>query len=316
MATKKMGWERVSGPSSRKWNRRNRNPSFICGIEEIHPNRSQPRKHFDESKLQELADSIKEKGILEPLIVRRVQEGYELIVGERRWRAAQKAGLKEVPVLVKELDDREVLEVSLIENLQRDDLNPIEEAEAYKRLTEEFGISQEELGTRLGKDRTTVANTLRLLKLPSEVRDQLLRNRITSGHARAILSLESREKQKELCDLIIQKGLSVREAEALAKRWSKKPRKVPAPEKKGGDLESQLNRPWRFPETSSGDQRSGSISKGKRGKIEIEYYSFEDLERIVETILNNVTQKRIGHSVTPRLRFRLRLRDLEHKPRS
>jgi ParB family chromosome partitioning protein len=131
---------------------------FYCGIEEIIPNRSQPRKYFDESKLQELADSIKDKGVLEPLIVRKVEQGYELIVGERRWRAAQKAGLKEVPVLVKEAEGREVLELSLIENLQREDLNPVEEAEAFRRLMEEFGISQGELGTRLGKDRTTIAN--------------------------------------------------------------------------------------------------------------------------------------------------------------
>ena len=257
---------------------------LYCGIEEIRPNRSQPRKHFDESKLQELADSIKEKGILEPLIVRKAADGYELVVGERRWRAAQKAGLREVPVLVKELEDREVLEVSLIENLQRDDLNPLEEAEGFKHLLEEFEISQEDLGTRLGKDRTTIANTLRLLKLPSEVKDQLLQNRISSGHARAILSLETKEKQKELCNLIIQKGLSVREAEALAKRWAKRPGKVEAQEREKGDLQSQLN--------ALGDSLRQHLGtkvkinpKGKRGKIEIEYYSFEDLERIVETIL-------------------------------
>ncbi len=257
---------------------------LFCGIEEIRPNRSQPRKHFDESKLQELADSIKGKGILEPLIVKKVADGYELIIGERRWRAAQKAGLREVPVLVKEMDEREVLEVSLIENLQRDDLNPLEEAGAYKRLVEEFGINQEELGTRLGKDRTTIANTLRLLKLPPEVKDQLLQGLISSGHARAILTLEMREKQIELCNLIIQEGLSVREAEALAKQWSKKLKKVATPEKREGALESQLN--------ALGDslrQRLGTKVKitanGKRGKIEIEYYSFDDLERIVETIL-------------------------------
>ena len=169
---------------------------FYCGIEEIVPNRSQPRKHFDESKLQELTESIKEKGILEPLIVRRVDQGYELIVGERRWRAAQKAGLKEVPVLVKEVEGREALELSLIENLQREDLNPVEGAEAFKRLTEEFNISQGDLAARLGKDRTTITNALRLLKLPLEVRNEFLQNRITSGHARAILSLETKEKQR------------------------------------------------------------------------------------------------------------------------
>jgi len=245
--------------------------------------RFQPRKHFDESKLQELSDSIKEKGILEPLIVRKVSEGYELIVGERRWRAAQKAGLKEVPILVKEVEDREALELSLIENLQREDLNPIEEAEGLKRLIEE-GISQEELATRIGKDRTTLSNTLRLLKLPSEVRNQLLLNRITSGHARAILSLEAKEKQKELCALIIQKGLSVRAAEALARQWSEKPKKITPPTKRRSDLESQLSSILDSLRRHLGT-KVHITQKGKKGKIEIEYYSFEDLERIIETIV-------------------------------
>lgn len=257
---------------------------LYCGIEEIRPNRSQPRKHFDESKLQELAESIKEQGILEPLIVRRIDQGYELIVGERRWRAAQKAGLKEVPVLVKEVEGRKALELSLIENLQREDLNPIEEAEAFKHLIEEFGISQGELSTRIGKDRTTITNALRLLKLPIEIRNQLLQNRITSGHARAILSLESKEKQKELCALIIRKGLSVREAETLAKRWTEKPKRKVTRESSRGDLESQLNSLQDSLKRHLGTKVS-ITHKGKRGKIEIEYYSPEDLERIVEAIL-------------------------------
>ena len=284
MATKKMGLGKGLGALIPEVELEESKTLRYCGIEEIRPNRSQPRKRFDEPKLQELADSIKEKGILEPLIVRKATDGYELVVGERRWRAAQKAGLREVPVLVKELEDREVLEVSLIENLQRDDLNPLEEAEGFKHLLEESEISQEDLGARLGKDRTTIANTLRLLKLPSEVKDQLLQNRISSGHARAILSLETKEKQLELCNLIIQKGLSVREAEALAKRWAKRPGKVAVQEKVKGDLETQLN--------ALGDSLRRHLGtkvkinpKGKRGKIEIEYYSFEDLERIVETIL-------------------------------
>lgn len=257
---------------------------LYCGIEEIIPNRSQPRKHFDESKLQELAESIKEKGILEPLIVRRTDQGYELIVGERRWRAAQKAGLKEVPVIVKEVEGREVLEISLIENLQREDLNPIEAAEAFKHLIEEFNLSQEDLSKRIGKDRTTITNTLRLLKLPLEVRNQLLQNRITSGHARAILSLESKEKQKELCALIIKKGLSVREAESIAKRWAEKPKKSIIPVKPRGDLESQLSSLQDSMRKYLGT-KVHITQKGKRGKIEIEYYSHEDLERIVEAIL-------------------------------
>jgi ParB family chromosome partitioning protein len=255
-----------------------------CGIEEIVPNRSQPRKHFDETKLQELADSIREKGILEPLMVRRVQQGYELILGERRWRAAQKAGLHEVPVIVKDLSDREVLEISLIENLQREDLNPVEEAEAFKRLTDEFNLSQEELAGRIGKDRATVANSLRLLKLPSEIRNHLFQNVITAGHARAILSLDTWEKQKELSALIIQKGLSVRESEALAKRMAAKRKKSGGSRTKDPDMESQL--------TSLQDSLKRHLAtqvrilhRGKRGKIEIDYYSHDDLGRIVETIV-------------------------------
>jgi ParB family chromosome partitioning protein len=284
MATKRMALGKGLGALLPEYGQPEPKTLLYCGIEEIIPNRSQPRKHFDESKLQELAESIKEKGILEPLLVRRTDQGYELIVGERRWRAAQKAGLKEVPVVVKEADRREVLEISLIENLQREDLNPIEAAESFKHLLEEFNISQEDLSQRIGKDRTTITNTLRLLKLPLEVRNQLLQNRITSGHARAILSLESKEKQKELCALIIKKGLSVREAEAIAKRWSEKPKKSITPVKKTGDLESQLSSLQDSLRKYLGT-KVHITQKGKRGKIEIEYYSHEDLERIVEAIL-------------------------------
>lgn len=285
MATKRIALGKGLGALIPEFGQEESKRLLYCGIEEIVPNRSQPRKHFDESKLQELAESIKEKGILEPLIVRRVDQGYELIIGERRWRAAQKAGLKEVPVLVKEVEGSDALEISLIENLQREDLNPIEEAEAFKRLTEESHISQEELSTRIGKDRTTIANTLRLLKLPPEIKNQLLQNRITSGHARAILSLETKEKQKELCALIIKKGLSVREAEAIAKRWSERPKRRTVPARRG-DLESQLNSLQDSLRRYLGT-KVRITQNGKRGKIEIEYYSLDDLERIVEAILKN-----------------------------
>ncbi|MGB9629563.1 MAG: ParB/RepB/Spo0J family partition protein [Thermodesulfobacteriota bacterium] len=283
MATKKMALGKGLGALLPELREEEPKRLSYCGIEEIVPNRSQPRKYFDETKLQELAESIKEKGILEPLLVRRVAEGYELIVGERRWRAAQKAGLKEVPILIKETDAREALELSLIENLQREDLNPIEEAEAFKQLIEEFGLSQGDLAVRIGKDRTTITNTLRLLKLPPEIKNEILKNRITSGHARAILSLDTKEKQKELCALIIKNNLSVREAETLARRWLGKQRKVSSSGKKV-ELESLL--------LSLQDSLRNYLRtkvritpKGKRGKIEIEYYSNEDLTRIVETIL-------------------------------
>lgn len=283
MATKRMALGKGLGALIPEFEEEGEKKFLYCGIEEVYPNRSQPRKHFDESKLQELAETIKEKGILDPLMVRKMGEGYELIAGERRWRAAQKAGLKEVPVIVREVDDREVLEISLIENLQREDLNPIEKAEGFKRLIEEFQVSQEKISGRVGKDRTTVTNALRLLKLPPQVKNELVENRITQGHAMAILSLESRDKQKELCDLIIKKGLSVREAEALAKRWSEK-RKGKAPEKKKGELESQIQSLQDTLRRHLGT-KVRVISKGKRGKIEIEYYSREELERIIETII-------------------------------
>jgi ParB family chromosome partitioning protein len=287
MATKRMALGKGLGALLPEFGQAESKALLYCGIEEILPNRSQPRKHFDESKIEELAVSIKEKGVLEPLIVRRTDQGYELIVGERRWRAAQKAGLKEVPVLVKEAQGREALEISLIENLQREDLNPIETAEAFKHLLEAFDISQEDLSKRMGKDRTTITNTLRLLRLPSEVRNHLLQNRITSGHARAILSLESKDKQKELCALIVKKGLSVREAEAIAKRWSEKPGKPPVSRvKKRDETESQLNSLKDSLRKYLGT-KVHIVQKGKRGRIEIEYYSHEDLERIVETILKD-----------------------------
>jgi ParB family chromosome partitioning protein len=284
MATKRMALGKGLGALLPEFGQAEPGAFLHCGIEEIIPNRSQPRKHFDESKLQELAESIKEKGILEPLIVRRTDEGYELIVGERRWRAAQKAGMKEVPVMVKEVKGKEAFEISLIENLQREDLNPIEAAEAFKHLIDEFNLSQEDLSKRIGKDRSTITNILRLLKLPSEVRNQLLQNRITSGHARAILSLEDKEKQKELCALIIKKDLSVRGAEAIAKRWSEKPQKTVAPVRRRGDLESQLSSLQDSLRKYLGTKVQ-ITQKDKKGKIEIEYYSHEDLERIVETII-------------------------------
>jgi ParB family chromosome partitioning protein len=286
MATKRIALGKGLGALLPEFVQEESKTILICGIEEILPNRSQPRKHFDESKLQELAESIKEKGILEPLIVRRVAEGYELIVGERRWRAAQKIGLKEVPVLVREVEDRDALEISLIENLQREDLNPIEQAEAFRRLTEEFHISQAELSTRVGKDRTTITNAMRLLRLPPEVKNQLLQNRITSGHARAILSLETKEKQKELCNLIIKRGLSVREAEALAKRWSKRKTRGPGSDQRKEELGSQMNSLQDSLRHHLGT-RVRIVQDGKRGKVEIEYYSHEDLERIVEIILSH-----------------------------
>lgn len=257
---------------------------FLCGIEEISPSRYQPRKGFDGAKLDELAASIKEKGIIEPLIVRKGESGYELIVGERRWRAAQRAGIKEVPVIVREASTGEALELALIENLQREDLNPLEEAEAYKRLMEEFHHTQEELAKRIGKDRTTVANAVRLLKLPEEIKASLSDESITSGHARALLGLDTPGEQKAACKEIIKRGLSVRETERLVKKITLRkssPDTGLRPSREEDllirNLEETLRRflgtQVRIPK------------KGQKGKIEIEFYSDEDLERIIERIM-------------------------------
>lgn len=257
---------------------------LFCGIDEIRPNRSQPRRHFDEAKLLELAGTIKEKGILDPLMVRKVEDGYELIAGERRWRAAQKAGLKEVPVIVREADDREVLEISLIENLQREDLNPIEEAEGFRELIEKFHLSHEEVSQRVGRDRSTVTNAIRLLKLPPDIQTHLVENRISAGHARAILSLDRKESQRELCRLIIEKGLSVREAEIWARRLSGKSKKRTGSETKREEYLAQLQTLQDSLRRHLGTKVTIQ-ARGKRGKISIDYYSLDDLERIVEAIL-------------------------------
>jgi ParB family chromosome partitioning protein len=284
MATKRPALGKGLGallPDIEKEDRKN---FFFCGIEEIVPSGYQPRKGFDEVKLNELAASIKEKGVIEPLIVRKVDKGYELIIGERRWRAAQRAAIKEVPVIVREVSPGEALELALIENLQREDLSPLDEAEAYKRLMEEFHYTQEELAKRIGKDRTTVANAVRLLKLPEEIKASLADESITSGHARALLGLDSPDEQKVACKEIIKRGFSVRETERLVKRIALRKSKQSAGVKPSNEedlhtryLEDTLKRflgtQVRIPK------------KGRKGKIEIEFYSEEDLERIIERIM-------------------------------
>lgn len=250
--------------------------SGVCGIEEIQPNPLQPRKTFADEQLQELVNSIREKGILQPLVVRRKGETFELIAGERRWRAAQRAGIKEVPILVKDVSDSEMLELSLIENIQREDLNPIEEAEAYKRLTDQFQLTQEEISRKVGKDRSTIANAIRLLKLPPEVKQSLAEGKISMGHARAFLGLDGPEKQRFLLKRLLLGGFSVRQTENLVKRLRNK-----------GSLPSRRNHPdWSIPLMEDLQRLLGTrvklVGQRKRGKIEIEYYSPEELERIVE----------------------------------
>ncbi len=248
-----------------------------CGIEEVQPNPFQPRKTFSDEQLQELVDSIQEKGILQPLLVRRKSDGYELIAGERRWRAAQRAGLREIPILIKDVSDSEMLELSLIENVQRENLNPIEEAEAYKRLMEQFHLTQEEISKKVGKDRTTIANTVRLLRLPPEIKLSLAEGKITMGHARAFLSLEGVDKQKLLWKRLLSGGLSVRQTESLVKRL--RTRSSPPPRRSHPEWSALIEELQRALGT-----KVRIVGKRKRGKIEIDFFSPDELDRIIELL--------------------------------
>lgn len=249
----------------------------ICGIEEIHPNPFQPRKTFADGQLQELVESIREKGILQPLVVRRKGEGYELIAGERRWRAAQKAGMKEIPILIKDVGESELLELSLMENIQRENLNPLEEAEAFKKLMDQFHLTQEEISKKVGKDRTTVTNTIRLLKLPQEIKQSLAEGKITMGHARAFLSLDGLEKQRSLLRRLLSGGLSVRQTENLVKKLRTKSHSDPR--KSNPEWSSLVEELQRALGT-----KVRIVGKRKRGKIEIGYFSAEELDRIVDLL--------------------------------
>ena len=251
-----------------------------CPVDEIVPNRFQPRRAFDDAKLQELVDSIKENDIIEPLVARRGDGGYELIAGERRWRAAKLAGLRDVPVVVLDVTDEESLEFAIIENIQRENLNAIEEAEAYHRLMETFSLSQEGVAKKVGKERATVANYLRLLKLPSEVKDEIVNGTVSMGHARAILSLDNHAKQRDICRRVVQKGLSVRETEHLVKRYGQERRAAAPKATHLAPLEAELRRLF-------GTKIVVKEKRG-RGKVEIEFYSAEELDRILE-LLRSIT---------------------------
>ena len=251
-----------------------------CNVEDIQPNKFQPRKGFDENRIEDLVVSIKEKGIIQPLIVRDVGDGYELIAGERRWRAAKRAGITEVPVIVKKASDTEVLELSLIENIQREDLSCLEEAEAYKQLTKEFTLTQEEVAKRVGKDRSTITNYLRLLKLPLEIRNGLSRDVVTMGHARAFLSLETPVKQREAYRQVLKRGLSVRQTENMVRGLKREKKNKPLERDKDIHLDAIKNELIK----QFGTQVKIVARKGGRGKIEIEFYSLDDLDRIIETL--------------------------------
>ena len=251
---------------------------FSCPIEEIRPNRDQPRKRFSAEKLEELAASIREKGIIQPLVVRKMSEHYELVAGERRWRAAQKAGLLTVPVVIQDISDDTALEIALIENIQREDLNAIEQAEAFHALIEKFHLSQEEMAKRVGKDRSTVANSLRLLKLPSEIKNDILEDRLTMGHARALLALETHELMEQAREEVLRRNLSVRETENLVKRMKSKraarPKSPPGPE-----ITAVVDRLKRRFMTKVAIRPSG-----KGGKIEISYSTSDELTRLIDIL--------------------------------
>lgn len=248
-------------------------------ITRIIPGEHQPRRVFNDKTLEELARSIKEKGVLQPIIVQRTGDGtFRIVAGERRWRAAAMAGLKKIPVIIRDNAPSDSLEIALIENLQREDLNPIETAEAFQRLMREFNLTQEELSLKVGKERATVANYLRLLKLPEEIKELIDKGSLSMGHARAILSIDSRSDQIELARTIVTKGLSVREAEALARRFPKqKKRHSRQKDPQVASLEERLKQ--------SLGTKVRIQHKGKRGKIEIEYYSLDELDRLLSILL-------------------------------
>ena len=250
------------------------------GIEEIHPDKHQPRRHFDEAHIAELAESIKSKGLLLPLIVRRAHEGYVLVAGERRWRAAQKAGLRELPAMVREVTEKEAFELALIENIQREDLNPLEEAEAYKRLIEEHGLTQEELAGRVHKERSTIANALRLLRLPDSIKQAIVAGQLSMGHARALLAIADEGDLRKAADKVIAEELSVRAAEALVQRLKSKRQPKEKQEKESVQVRHLVEKLQR-----KLGAKVELKDKGGSGTLEIRYGSLTELDRILAGIL-------------------------------
>lgn len=255
----------------------------VMKINEVEPNRDQPRKNFDEDALLELSDSIKQFGVLQPLLVRKRKDYYEIIAGERRWRAAKLAGVKEVPVIEKKYTDQEILEIGLIENIQRENLNPIEEAIAYKRLLEEFNLKQDEVAERVSKSRTAVTNSMRLLKLSDKVQQMIIDDMISTGHARALLAIDDPELQYTLANKIFDEKLSVRETEKLVKEI-KNPKK---PKEKKPVANSFIYQDLEEKMKSVFGTKVSIASKGKgKGKIEIEYYSDDELEHLFDMMMS------------------------------
>lgn len=261
------------------------NGAVLMNINKVEPNREQPRKKFDEDALLELSDSIKQFGVLQPLLVVERDDYYEIVAGERRWRAAKMAGVKEVPVIIRKLTEKEIMEISLIENIQREDLNPIEEAQAYKRLLTEFNLKQDEVAERVSKSRTAVTNAMRLLKLNDKVQQMLIDEMLTTGHARALLAIEDQDKQYEVAQKIFDEKLSVRDTEKLVKNiQNQKPEDTASVDKIDPqllavyhDLEEQMK-------VLLGTKVHINPKTDKKGKLEIEYYSQDELDRIIDLI--------------------------------
>ncbi|MBP3458167.1 MAG: ParB/RepB/Spo0J family partition protein [Lachnospiraceae bacterium] len=269
--------KRVNVPAEKE-----KGPETLVKITMVEPNREQPRKTFDEDALNELAESIKQFGLLQPILVQDRKDHYEIIAGERRWRAAKIAGLKEVPVIIKNLTEQEIVEISLIENIQRENLNPIEEALAYKKLLNEFHLKQEEVAERVSKSRTAVTNSMRLLKLEDEVQKMVVDELITTGHARALLGIEDGEQQIACAKKIVDEKLSVRDIEKLVKNMNKPAKEKKAPKDKSvdfiyQDIEEKLK-------LSLGTKVSVTAKENGAGKIEIEFYSNDDLDRLLEIL--------------------------------
>lgn len=257
---------------------------FECGLDAIHPNPDQPRKHFNDERLDELAESIRHLGVLQPLLVRAVESGYEIVLGERRYRAAGRLGLEKVPVQIVDADDVRAFQMALVENIQREDLGPLEEADAYRRLVEDFGLKQEQVAQRVGKDRSTVANALRILRLPPAVKLALAEGKLTAGHARPLLSLPP-ERVEQVSRQVIAKGLSVRATEALVRRLrdaaeseseSSSPAKEKSPQVR--DLEDRLCR-------SLGTRVLLKARNKTAGRIEISYHDLDELDRLLDVLL-------------------------------
>lgn len=269
--------------SGKKPEKEEESKEITLKLSKIEPNREQPRKNFDEEQLQELADSMKQYGVLQPLLVQKKGNYYEIIAGERRWRAAKIAGLKEVPVMIKEYDKQQTMEIALIENVQRADLNPIEEAMAYQQLMQEFQLKQEEIAQRVSKNRATITNTLRLLKLAPEIQQMLAENRISSGHARALLAVEDPKLQRMLAEKIESEKWSVRDIEKAVKNLGKveKPKKEKTEEEALTLIFQNLEERMK---SVMGTKVVISKKDKNKGRIEIEYYSESELERIVELI--------------------------------